>query len=144
MNIDGECLCGRVRYEARINPERVAICHCTQCQVMSSAPFRFNVLVRRQHFKLLSGDLKAYVKTAESGNRRALWFCPECGTSIYGTGVDDQEVLSLRLGTARQRAELVPRTQVWCRSALPWLSQLDSMKKIALQTDPASPPATAR
>lgn len=146
MNIDGECLCGHVRYEATIKPEKVSICHCTQCQVNSSAPFRFGVMVRKENFRLLSGQLKTYVKTAESGNPRALTFCPECGTSIYGTGVDNQDVLSLRLGTARQRAELVPRTQVWCRSALPWLSQLDGMRKIAMQTpdqQPGSAPGTS-
>lgn len=136
MNIDGACLCGYIRYEATINPARVTICHCTQCQVGSASAFRFGVLVRKEKFRLLSGVPKVYVKTAESGNPRALAFCPECGTALYGTGVDDQDVLSLRLGTARQRAELAPQTQVWYRSALPWLTQLDGVRKIQLQTDP--------
>ena len=143
MDIDGECLCGQVRWEARINPERVALCHCTQCQVTGSAPFRFGVLVRRQNFRLLAGALKVHVKTAESGRRRALWFCPDCGTSIYGTGVDDESVLSLRLGSARQRAELVPRNQMWCRSALPWLARMDEMKRYERQGDEASAPSAS-
>ncbi len=64
------------------------------------------------------------MKTAESGTPRALAFCPECGTSIYGCSVIDPEVYSLRLGTARQRADLVPALQMWTRSAMPWLAAL--------------------
>jgi hypothetical protein len=34
-------------------------------------------------FVLPSGTSKIYIKTAESGNKRAHAFCPECGTPIY-------------------------------------------------------------
>ncbi len=33
MRIDGQCHCGHVSYEAEIDPDRVSICHCTNCQV---------------------------------------------------------------------------------------------------------------
>ncbi len=141
MKIDGACLCGHLSYEADIDPKKVVICHCTQCQVSSASAFRFGVLVGKENFRLLSGQPKVFVKTAENGNQRALAFCPECGTSLYGTGVDVQDVFSLRLGTARQRAELVPTSQIWCRSALPWLSQLEGMRKHERQgarTQPAA------
>jgi hypothetical protein len=36
----------------------------------------------------------------------------------------------LRLGTIRQRRELRPRTQIWCRSALDWVMELGSVKQI--------------
>jgi hypothetical protein len=29
MKIDGGCHCGRVTYEAEIDPDKAAICHCT-------------------------------------------------------------------------------------------------------------------
>jgi hypothetical protein len=31
MKIDGACHCGRIRYEAEVDPERTVICHCTAC-----------------------------------------------------------------------------------------------------------------
>ena len=134
MKIDGECLCGYIRYEATIDPGKVRICHCTQCQVHSATAFRTGVLVEKENFRLLSGVPKVYVKTAESGTPRAMAFCPECGTSIYGCAVvDDPPVFSLRLGTARQRAELVPTVQIWARSAMPWLSGLDRIPKVETQ-----------
>ena len=78
-------------------------------------------------FKLLSGQPKIYVKTAESGTKREQGFCPECGSPLYATSVTEPRIYGLRVGTIRQRAELRPKTQGWCRSAQPWVSDLNSM-----------------
>ena len=139
MDIDGACLCGQVRYEARIDRSRVRICHCTQCQIQSATAFRTGVLVERENFRLLSGELKSYIKRGESGAPRALTFCPECGTSIYGCAAVDPKVYSLRLGTARQSAELVPALQMWTRSAMPWLQGLAGIRSHEKAPPPANP-----
>lgn len=136
MKIDGGCLCGHITYEAEIDPAKVGMCHCTDCQINSATAFRIAVMIPREDFRLLSGEMKVYVKTAESGNRRALSFCPECGTSIHGGNVDGTGTVSLRLGTARQRAELPPKAQIWCRSALPWVDGIAAVPKIEKQGRP--------
>ena len=139
MRIDGACLCGFIRYEAEIEPDHVRICHCNQCQVNSASPYRYGVLVHRDHFRLLSGEPKFHVKTAESGQQRALGFCPECGTSIYGTGPTDRTWLSLRIGTSRQRRELVPRAQLWAESRIPWAMDLTGIPGVPKQTGRQGP-----
>ena len=121
MKVDGGCHCGLIRYEAEIDPEKTMICHCTDCQTLSGSAFRTVVPVPKQHFRLLSGQPKIYVKTAESGSQRAQAFCPECGTPIYASAVSDPPAFNLRVGSIRQRAELPPKSQHWCRSALPWV-----------------------
>ncbi|ANK80205.1 MAG: hypothetical protein TEF_04950 [Rhizobiales bacterium NRL2] len=136
MKIDGGCLCGHIAYEAEIDSEKVGVCHCTDCQINSGTAFRVAVMVPRENLRILSGEMKVYVKIAESGNRRALSFCPECGTSIHGGNVDGTGPVSLRIGTARQRAELPPQTQIWCRSALPWVDDLGAVRKIEMQGRP--------
>ncbi len=75
----------------------------------------------------LSGTPKHYVKVAESGNRRAQGFCGECGTPIYATSAENPSVYGLRLGCVAERALLPPRFQVWKRSAMPWLHDLDAV-----------------
>ena len=131
MHIDGGCHCGNIGYEAEIDPEKVIVCHCTDCQALSATAFRTVVFVPESQFNLLNGNLKTYVKTADSGNRRAMMFCPECGTQLYATSVDgDAKVLGLRVGTARQRRELRPRKQYWCRSALDWVTDLASIERV--------------
>ncbi len=134
MKIDGGCHCGDITYEAEIDPEKVAICHCTDCQALSASAFRTILPVPDDNFKILSGEPKIYVKTGDSGAKRAQAFCAECGSAIYATSVGEgPKVYNIRLGTARQRAELTPKKQIWFRSALPWLPGLDSIPKAEKQ-----------
>lgn len=131
MHIDGGCHCGSIRYEAEVDPEKTIICHCSDCQALSGSAYRTVIFVPAECFNLVAGDLKTYIKIADSGNRRAMLFCPDCGTQIYATSADgDANVLGLRVGTARQRAELRPRKQHWCRSALDWTEDLSEVERV--------------
>ena len=150
MKIDGGCHCGAITYEAEIDPEKVGICHCTDCQTLSGSAFRINLAVPEDAFKLRSGEPKTYVKIGDSGAKRAQTFCPECGSPIYSTSVGDgPKLFSVRLGTARQRDELPPKVQYWFRSAQRWLTDLESVPKIEKQwnrrgPEPSSPGQEAR
>jgi hypothetical protein len=132
MKIDGGCHCGNITYTAEIDPDKVGICHCTDCQTLSGTAFRVSVAATKDAFHL-NGEPKIYVKTAESGAKRAQAFCPECGTPIYATAASDPQVFNIRVGTARQRAELRPSTQGWCRSARDWVNDLHSIRQFATQ-----------
>ncbi len=131
MKIDGGCHCGYITYEAEIDPAEVTICHCTDCQTLSGSAFRTAVPAAREAFVLRGGPPKIYVKTAESGAKRVQAFCPECGTSIYSTAAGEARIFMIRVGTTRQRAELVPKTQIWCRSALGWVMDLQAIAQVA-------------
>jgi hypothetical protein len=131
MKVEGQCHCGHVRFEATLDPERVAICHCTDCQMFSSAPFR--VGVRAQDFRVSAAKPKVYVKTADSGRKRNQAFCPECGTPIYTSPVEDPSVITLRIGTLRERSALSPKLQIWCESRCGWVRDLDAIAGIARQ-----------
>lgn len=133
MKIEGGCHCGNVTYVAEIDPDKVRICHCTDCQTLTGSAFRINVPAAKGAFDLRGGPLKTYVKTAESGSKRVQAFCPECGTPIYSAALNDPQFYMLRVGTARQRAELRPKVQQWCRSALEWTMDLRSVPQIAKQ-----------
>ena len=130
MKVDGGCHCGFIRYEAEVDPEKTMICHCSDCQTLSGTAFRTVVPVPKAHFRLLKGQPKIYVKTAESGSKRAQAFCPECGTPIYASAVSDPPAFNLRIGSIRQRAELPPKFQHWCRSALPWVMDPETVGDI--------------
>lgn len=133
MKIDGACHCGNITYTAEVDPERAGLCHCTDCQTLSGSAFRMSVPATKDNFSLLSGKPTIYVKTAESGVKRAQAFCPECGTSIYSSAVEDPQVFNIRLGTARQRREIQPKSQGWFRSAHPWVLELNSIKQFPKQ-----------
>jgi hypothetical protein len=111
MHVDGGCYCGSIRFEAEVEPKRVGI-----------------------YFHLLEGSPAVYEKTAESGAPRALAFCARCGTHVWGTSDGEgPRFYSVRVGVLAQRAELPPVAQVWCRSAMPWLSNLAGVRRIETQ-----------
>jgi hypothetical protein len=116
------------------------VCHCTDCQVLSGAPLRAIAVSPIDKFHL-SGTPKSYVKVAESGNRRAQVFCPECGTPLYATAPENPTAVVIRLGCVAERSRLAPAAQVWQHSALPWLPQLSAVPGSPEQQAFFAPPA---
>ncbi|MBV2360974.1 GFA family protein [Thalassococcus sp. CAU 1522] len=136
MEVDGRCLCGQITYVAVIDPDRVAICHCSDCQINSGSAFGVVAAVVEGRFTLKTGRLAEYRKIAESGRVRVLSFCPDCGTRIHAhTPGDPAAFFGLRAGTINQRAALTPRLQVWCQSALPWTADMTAIPARAQQGD---------
>ena len=134
MHIDGGCHCGHIKFEAEIDPNAVSVCHCTDCQQLTGAAYRVNVRAASRDFKLSGGPPSIYIKTAESGAKKAHAFCPRCGTPLYSTTPEpDPSTYGLRVGTLRQRAQLPPQRQGWCRSAMPWSMNIDAVPKSAMQ-----------
>jgi hypothetical protein len=137
MKIDGGCYCGRVTYVAEIDPAKVTICHCADCQTLSGSAFRTLAFAREGTFALLSGTPRTYVRTGSSGVPRELAFCAECGTPICSSAVGEgPKAYAIRVGTIRQRAELRPYAQIWFRSSQPWVTELVSIP--AFETDAPS------
>jgi hypothetical protein len=138
MQTHGACHCGAIRFKAKVDPGRVVICHCADCQVFSGAPFRTSVLVAGDAFELTQGTPAIYEKRAESGALRQLAFCRECGTHVYGTtpgngASTSTSTFSVRVGVLAERSALLPVAQVWCRSAVPWLGELATIRRIDQQ-----------
>jgi len=134
MQIDGACLCGYLSYEAVINPDLVMICHCSDCQTTTGS-YHAGVLVNVEDFVLRCGTPKVFYKMAESGRKRALSFCPDCGVSLYGANADNPKTYSLRLGTIRQRSALKPKRQIWTRSRLPWVTNIEGIEAYTTQPE---------
>jgi len=128
MKVQGSCHCGRIRYEAEIDPAKVGICNCTDCQVLTGSAYRVSVPAPREGFRLLSGAPKTYIKTADSGTKRAHSFCPDCGTPAYACALgDNPPSYSLRVGCLQQKAQLPPQRRIWCKSALAWAQDVSAV-----------------
>jgi len=133
MKVHGRCHCGRITYEAEVDPARVSACHCTDCQLLSGSAYRVTVPAPRESFVLHTGQPATYVKTADSGNQRRHAFCDHCGAPVYSAAPDDPPWYSLRVGCLDERARLPPLRQIWCRSALDWASDLTGVTRVERQ-----------
>jgi hypothetical protein len=131
MKIDGGCSCGAIKIEGEADPEKVQICHCTDCQTSTGTAFRVSIPVPGATFKM-TGQPNYFLKTtADSGKPRLQAFCGSCASPIYSTtpGEGVQPSYMVRVGILRQRDQLVPRRQNWFRSARSWVLKLDAVPK---------------
>lgn len=133
MKVDGSCHCGNIRYEAEVDPQTACVCHCQDCQQLTGAAYRVIVRAAIGDFRLSGGMPSIYIKTAESGTKRAHAFCPVCGSPVYAAAPERPDTVSLRVGALTQRADLPPVLQIWCDSALPWAGDLAAVPRHARQ-----------
>lgn len=126
LPVTGRCHCGGVSLSAEVNPARVFVCHCVDCQVLTGSAFRVVVPVVPGSLQV-QGSVKGYARTADSGNVRWQYFCPECGTPLYAGAQDAGGMATVRVGVLAERDQLPPTAQLWRRSAQPWVTTLDEV-----------------
>ncbi|MDH3762509.1 MAG: GFA family protein [Gammaproteobacteria bacterium] len=131
MNIDGKCHCGEITFRAEVNPDHVIVCHCSDCQALSGSPYRTVVPAVEGTFQIEKGNPKIYVKTIEDGVQRAQAFCPECGSPIYSAPVGEaaMQFIGIRVGLIKQKDQLKPNKQIWCRSSIGWVQDLSDVPR---------------
>jgi hypothetical protein len=133
MRVHGICHCGAIAWEGNIDPARVTVCHCGDCQRFSGSGFRASVPTKAEDFVILRGNPVRYVKTAESGNLRVQAFCGQCGTPLYSADAENPQSFNLRIGALAERSDLPPQRQIWCEAALPWTADLLDLPRMPKQ-----------
>jgi hypothetical protein len=135
IEVSGSCHCGSIAYAAKIDPNRIQICHCRDCQRLTGTAFRTTAPASPESFILLKGEPRIYYKVANSGSRRGHAFCGTCGTPVFRLPTDNNPNYSLRVGGLDQAAELGrPGRQIWTKRRLPWTIDLASIAAFETQT----------
>lgn len=75
----GGCHCGRVRFEVRA-PATVRVSQCN-CSICTKAGY-LHLIVRAEHFRLLSGQEVLSTYTFNTGTAKHL-FCSVCGVKSF-------------------------------------------------------------
>jgi hypothetical protein len=123
LDVHGQCHCGAVHLTATVNPAKVFVCHCADCQVLTGSAFRVVVPAVPGSFQVV-GAVKEYARRAESGAVRLQAFCPDCGTPLFARSEAADGLATLRVGALAERDHLVPSAQLWQRSAQSWVDSL--------------------
>ena len=104
----GGCLCRSVRFVASGRPYRVGLCHCLDCRKHHGALFSASAVFRGDAVTV-SGEIRDY------GGR---FFCPRCGSSVFGRTADEIEV---HLGSLDAPNQLMPTYESWIIRRESWL-----------------------
>jgi hypothetical protein len=109
-------------------------CWCRQCQQTAAGGPTNNAMFLFADIEL-TGDLGERQTPAASGNTLSQFFCPACGTPVYGQSSARRHMGSFRLGFLDEGHGLRPDTVIWTDDAPDW-AVIDP----ALEQYPRQPP----
>ena len=114
-NIEGGCLCGRVRYSSSAEPAMQVICHCKTCQKNSGSAYSVNVAVPAESLSVVGDSLKTYIDhSGASGKPFERHFCGHCGSHVYAGGEAYGPLSFIKAGTLDDAGWLQPDLHIWC------------------------------
>ena len=107
-NVTGGCLCGKVRFAASGEPDRVGLCHCLDCRKHHGALFHASAIFSEAAVSI-EGETQHY---------RVRHFCPACGSSVFSRSGNEIE---LHLGALDQPDKFRPTYELWTLRRESWL-----------------------
>ncbi|MFO1070335.1 MAG: GFA family protein [Geminicoccaceae bacterium] len=119
MRMTGGCLCGAVRYTVDAEPAFAGYCHCPDCRRSSGAGHCCYIGVPRTAF-VLTGDVRGHTVTGGSGLPTTRFFCPTCGSQLYGRPDAAPDHYTLYAGSLDDPLQFVPREVINTRHRAPW------------------------
>lgn len=120
--VEGGCLCGAVRVEARGAPLRVGMCHCLECRKHHGAVF-YAAAVFSPQAVIVRGDLRTF---------RGRGFCPACGSSVLARSGEEVE---LHLGALDVPDVFAPSYELWVDRRESWLRPVPGAAQYARNRD---------
>ena len=123
-DLAGACMCGAVRWRHSGPVMRSLVCHCTDCQKATSAPFTAFVGVDPERLEW-TGTPNHY--QSSPGTYRG--FCPDCGTRLYFRSEKWPGEIHMHAATLDDQSGYHPTAQVVLRSRAKWLDELDGLPR---------------
>jgi hypothetical protein len=115
----GGCMCGAIRYECSAEPIGMGICHCRDCQRATGSAFAAALIVPR-NCVTITGEVKYYAVTGDSGNLVNRGFCPNCGSRLFGRPATNPDIISIQAGSLDDPSWFQPQADIYVASAQPW------------------------
>ncbi len=130
----GGCLCGAIRYECSAEPILMGNCHCRDCQQATGTAFAAAILVPRNAVTI-TGDVKYYETTGDSGGIVSRGFCPICGSQLFSKP-PMPEFMGITAGSLDEPSEFQPVIDFYTASAQPWDYMNPELPKFAKLPSP--------
>ena len=70
--------------------------------------------------RVVSGRVKGYTTTGDSGNTITREFCPECGSPLFTKAQAYPNLIWIKAGSLDEPELIKPSKQIWTQCALPW------------------------
>lgn len=115
--LQGQCLCGQVKFEVRTRHLRLYQCHCSLCRRQSGSSSNTAALVPLGQFRWLAGEKKVRSWVKDSGFRSD--FCRTCGSPVPNQ-VRDLPMMWVPAGLLDEGEGLSVAAHLCLSSSAPW------------------------
>ena len=117
LDVEGGCLCGKVRYKVAGIPKSSSVCHCTSCRRACGAQSVAWLVVNRSQFTLFAGEMSTF-QSSVPVNRG---FCSECGTSLTYEHADDLSEIEITTATLGHPEHFEPTKEIRLSEKVSWV-----------------------
>lgn len=121
--LNGQCMCGAVRYEVLDEFAYALNCHCSNCRRATGAAFKPFAGIRHEQFRITQGeaDLKMIGEATGCDMR-----CQRCGSYLYSI-VRGGEYIHVALGTLTDNPSIRPTAHIFVGSKAEWFTITDEL-----------------
>jgi hypothetical protein len=102
-------------------------CHCRDCQQTTGGGFAPGMLLPREAFRFIRGQLRYNFTPSIRRGKHKRGFCPECGSRITGGEFEGVEspFMGVLAGSLDDPSWFQPQMDIFVSDAQPW-DQMDS------------------
>lgn len=122
--LQGECLCGAVRYSICAKLENMSHCHCSMCRKSNGTNFGTYARAERRAVTWERGEEAIDRYASSLGVERG--FCRRCGAALF-FALTDGPKMSFPAGTLRDPVGLRPDHHIFVADKPPWYDITDSL-----------------
>ena len=114
----GSCLCGSVNYKSNSDPLVIQNCHCDQCRKATGSVYLTNLFIKEENFEI-TGEVNNYAHLSDAGNNMTKYFCPKCGSQVFGKNSGRPGIIPIRAGTVNEKDIIKPIRNLFLKSKVP-------------------------
>ena len=124
----GRCLCGQVQFEGQARPSEAPAmhCHCKDCQRATGSGFA-TVFSLSDTDLVVTGEIKNFRVTGESGGAVDREFCPGCGSPLFTRAELAPGQVFVKAGALDNSTWLNPVMACWTDSRESWCVLTDEI-----------------
>jgi hypothetical protein len=115
----GSCQCGAVTLTINEKPKMMMQCHCLDCQKSTGTGHSSHAYFARESVGI-RGEVTGHTVLADSGTEMTRYFCPTCGSRVYGHNNSKPKLISIEVGCLEDHSWFSPQAVLYTSRQHDW------------------------
>ena len=124
----GSCQCGNITVSMSRKPAMMLQCHCLDCQKSTGTGHTSNAYFETDDVTIV-GETNGHSVIAENGTEMTRYFCPDCGSRMYGRNSARPGLISIQVGCLEDHSWFSPQAVLYLSRQNDWDITSDEIPK---------------